>query len=775
VSASKQYIYRDTIDTVIIYVFMNYRPQNEPAGNNSRGTAAATVGPAIPALSKPLAGTVGTTTPPQETVSSPVVELPIASTTVFTKLCYTGPITIFYGSETGTADLMSRKLTKEGKNAGPFMACLCGICLDATYFCLYCSGFEVNRVDLADYTPEMLQTCGIGVFLMANRGEGEPSSSAQAFFDYIENKSKKLGPTTLKSLNYCVFGLGNSTYVNTFNRMGKATNAYLELLGATRIFPYGQGDDSQDLESDFNAWKAALWADFLPKYLPNKAASKQETKPADEKPKRPFMAVVKAGLTSVTPQFIDSKMTPEQHHNLLSGFKNMDKLSQANKQYFHAVPLVVQVNRELRNNGNRVAAGLRSSKSELDDKILTNVGSTRHLELDIAGSCMFRYETAADLGILPLNGRRQVTIVAQALGYEVDQVFDLVSTAATNDNNKYDFKPPFPFPCTIGEALTHYFDIAGALDKDALSELGQFTTCSYQREWLRKVTASDSEYQTLVKSGNASLLALMQSPDLLNTCKIPFEEFIFVIPHLKPRYYTISSSNLAYPQSIHLSVSVLAQMTSGDKLFRGLCSSYLASMTNVGVDSVRVFVDNPTPFKLPEDPSIPIVMVGPGTGIAPMRALLQERAAQRTLNNTAAGTKNMNNAENKRLFGSNTLYFGSRRRSLDYLYENELLSFVEAGVLNRLHLAFSREEGEKKAYVQDLIVEEENAGAFVRDIVDLGGYLYICGATKMGHDVVAAFEQLLVSKKGMSAAEAKAFVAKLFSAGRIVQELWSSA
>ena len=159
-------------------------------------------------------------------------------------------------------------------------------------------------------------------------------------------------------------------------------------------------------------------------------------------------------------------------------------------------------------------------------------------------------------------------------------------------------------------------------------------------------------------------------------------------------------------------------------------------------------------FKLPKNLAKPILMIGPGTGLAPMRALLQERQFRKGV-------------------GENVLYFGCRHKARDFIYEDELTAFKDSGVITALHLAFSR-DSKPKAYVQTLMAQQDNA-AQLFDLVDSkGGYVYVCGATAMGHDVMAAFQAIVKERKGLSEQAAEKYVMDMQNAGRYVQELWSA-
>lgn len=162
-------------------------------------------------------------------------------------------------------------------------------------------------------------------------------------------------------------------------------------------------------------------------------------------------------------------------------------------------------------------------------------------------------------------------------------------------------------------------------------------------------------------------------------------------------------------------------------------------------------------FRLPKELSAPIIMIGPGTGLAPMRALLQERRFR---------------AQGRAGSSRNTLYFGCRHARVDFIYRSELEAFAQDGTLSALHTAFSRAQA-NKVYVQHLLAQPANRAALLADL-DQGGHVYVCGATKMGADVLEAVLQVLSGREGGSRQAAQAELKELQRAGRYVQELWGS-
>jgi NADPH-ferrihemoprotein reductase len=243
------------------------------------------------------------------------------------------------------------------------------------------------------------------------------------------------------------------------------------------------------------------------------------------------------------------------------------------------------------------------------------------------------------------------------------------------------------------------------------------------------------------------------------TC--PLEHFIMTCPRLQPRYYTISSSSTVHPTTIHITLAVLESErkdANGEvRVFRGLCSGYLASLKKG--DTVSAFVREST-FRLPRQIERPVIMFGPGTGIAPMRATLQERSHFR---------QTMDPQQRERI-GASILYFGCKNRTMDYIYRDELEAFVEDGTLTELHLAFSREMAEK-VYVQHLLAKRaEETWKLIRDE---NASIFVCGAVRMGADVSSTLQDIISQQGGMNRDKAKAYLDGMAGEGRYVQELWS--
>jgi sulfite reductase (NADPH) flavoprotein alpha-component len=244
---------------------------------------------------------------------------------------------------------------------------------------------------------------------------------------------------------------------------------------------------------------------------------------------------------------------------------------------------------------------------------------------------------------------------------------------------------------------------------------------------------------------DADLLDLLES---FPSARPPLSELISALDPLQPRLYSIASSPKHIPGEVHLAVAVVRYEKRARRR-HGVASTFLADRVAVG-DRVRVFVRPSHGFRLPASPDAPIIMIGPGTGIAPFRAFLQERRA--------IGAQ-----------GRNWLFFGNPRRRCDFLFEEELTVYRRDGLLSQLDLAFSRDQ-EGKIYVQHRLLE--HAAELWSWIAD-GAHLYLCGdAQRMARDVDAGLAYIVAKEGGMGSAQAKAYLTRLAAEGRYQKDVY---
>jgi sulfite reductase (NADPH) flavoprotein alpha-component len=374
-----------------------------------------------------------------------------------------------------------------------------------------------------------------------------------------------------------------------------------------------------------------------------------------------------------------------------------------------------------------VAAGLGRSRDNpapatfVSRRLLNKNGSekqTWHIEFDLSG-CGLDYVVGDSFGIFARN----------EVGH-VDQIIALLGASHTTEVNGK----------TLRDALIEDVSLSPAPDK--LFELLSFISGGALREKARALAQGEDP------DGDAATLDVMAALQKFSGVRPHPEAFVEALEPLQPRLYSISSSHNATPGKLSLTVDCVRYVIGKRKRF-GLASNFLAERINPG-DEVRVYVQKAHGFALPHDPKTPIIMIGPGTGIAPFRAFLLDRRA------TGAG-------------GKNWLFFGHQRSDCDFFYSDELNAMKTAGLLTRLSLAWSR-DGDKKFYVQDRMRE---VGREVWTWLAEGANVYICGdAKRMAKDVERALVDIVAQFGARSTDEAVSFVGELKKKGRFQQDVY---
>ncbi|MBI1879100.1 MAG: NADPH--cytochrome reductase, partial [Chloroflexi bacterium] len=240
------------------------------------------------------------------------------------------------------------------------------------------------------------------------------------------------------------------------------------------------------------------------------------------------------------------------------------------------------------------------------------------------------------------------------------------------------------------------------------------------------------------------------------SCELPFHVYLEMLAPLRPRYYSISSSPLQYRHICSITVGVVeSSARSGHGLHRGICSNYLAGQGKGS--AIYAFVrDTESQFRLPKNPRLPLIMIGPGTGLAPFRGFLQERAALKAQGQPV---------------GKSILFFGCRNAHHDFIYRAELEALAEQGV-TELVLAFSRVEGQPKTYVQHKLMEHQET---VWQMLESGAIIYVCGdASKMAPDVRQAFAAIYREKMGQTEEQAEIWLNDMMASNRYLLDVWAS-
>lgn len=526
---------------------------------------------------------------------------------------------IFYGSQTGTAEDYASRLAKEGKSR---------------------FGLDTMVADLEDYDYENMDSIPedkVVMFILATYGEGEPTDNAVDFYEFITGEDVSFAESAdpaLGNLTYVTFGLGNNTYEH-YNSMVRNVDKALTKLGAHRVGDAGEGDDGAGtMEEDFLAWKDPMWTALAQKMGLEEREAQYE----------PIFGIVeREGLTKDSPE-------------VYVGEPNKMHLEGAAKGPFNAHnPYIAPI------------AESRELFSVKDRNCL-------HMEVDISGSNL-SYQTGDHIAIWPTNAGHEVDAFLDILGLteKRDQVVSVKALEPTA-------KVPFPTPTTYDAIVRYHMEICAPISRQFLATLAAFAPDESIKTEMTKLGGDRDYFHDKISKYHYNIAGVLRSVGGgQKWSNVPFSAFIEGITKLQPRYYSISSSSLVQPKKISITAVVEAQTIPGrSDPFYGVATNYLFALKERqnGDPSPKPFgqtyeITGPrnkydgihvpvhvrhSNFKLPSDPSKPIIMIGPGTGVAPFRGFVQERAKLAASGETV---------------GRTLLFFGCRKRSEDFMYESE--------------------------------------------------------------------------------------------------------
>jgi cytochrome P450/NADPH-cytochrome P450 reductase len=506
----------------------------------------------------------------------------------------------------------------------------------------------------------------------------------------------ELAPDAFAGLRYAVFGCGNRDWAATYQSVPRFIDDALAAHGAKRVHPRGEGDARSDLDGQFEAWFAALGAAAVKEFGLNTGFSRS----ADDAPLYSVEPVAPAAGGAVA---------------ALGG----------------AAPMTILVNRELQNR-----SGANPSER-----------STRHIEVQLPAGASYR--VGDHLSVVPRNDPALVDRVARRFGFSpADQIRLRVAEGRRA-------QLPVGEAVSVGRLLTDFVELQQVATRKQLQIMSEHTRCPVTRPKLAAYLGDDAEsgerYRAEILSKRKSVYDLLED---FPACELPFHSYLEMLTLLAPRYYSISSSPSGDPSRCSVTVGVVGgPAASGRGLYKGICSNYLASRRE-GESVFATVRETKAGFQLPEDARLPIIMIGPGTGLAPFRGFLQERAAQK-----AAG----------RTLGPAMLFFGCRHPEQDYLYADELKAFADSGICE-LFTAFSRGDG-PKTYVQHLLAGQK---ARVWELIEQGAVIFVCGdGSKMEPDVKATLVQIHRDCTGSDAEASAKWIADLGTKNRYVLDVWA--
>ena len=535
------------------------------------------------------------------------------------------PVTVVYGSQTGTAEGLAKKLVKTLKKGN----------------------FQPEMHDMATYDRSRLALEKNLLIITSTYGDGEPPDTAAELHAWLMSDAAP----QLKGVSYSVLALGDSSYPD-YCQCGIEFDNRLAALGASRMF--SRVDVDVDPDRPYAEWSAGILAVLTPSDAAVPTSDYPEIK-ADE-----------AGYSKSNP-----------------------------------FPAAVVENYNLNGPGEK---------------------QTHQISLSLVGSDL-TYEVGDALGVYPLNSEAVVDEIIANLSCKA-------SSVPTPDGHEVPLR----------DALIRYYDI-GSLNKSII----QKWQAKSGSPFLRSLVAADDKkaYEDFCWGRDLIDLVIDHPADFSDA-----EEFVSILKKLQPRLYSIASSPRTHPGEVDLCVGIVRYHTLGRKR-GGICSTFLADRVTGG-ERPRVYVHKNNGFRLPSDGATDIIMCGPGTGIAPFRAFLEDRKV------TAAQ-------------GRNWLFFGNPHSATDYLYQHELNAFQVDGTLTKLDLAWSRDQKEK-IYVQQLMVQN---GAELWAWLNQGAAFYVCGdASRMAKDVDLALHKIAEHHGKLSTEDATAFISQLKKEKRYLRDVY---
>jgi len=533
------------------------------------------------------------------------------------------PVTILWGSQTGNAEGLAKKLVKTFKKGN----------------------FEPEVFDMAAYDKGRLPQEKNLLIITSTYGDGEPPDNAAELYNWLLSEA----PPRLEGVQFSVLALGDTNYPD-FCKCGIDFDNRLAQLGASRIFD--RIDSDVDYDGPFKQWSEGIVGLLAP-----------------------------AGASAANGAAVEQ---------LETGYSKKNPF-----------PSPIVQNFNLNGPGEK---------------------QTNHVALSLEGSGL-EYEVGDALGVYPQNPPSVVDEILAALPF----------------NTKVSVPLPDGGEASLRDALISTYDI-GTLNKSLIQKWQARSGSPFLRSL---VQADDKKAWDDFCWGRDLIDLVVDHPADFTDA----EDFVATLKKLQPRLYSIASSPKAHPGEVHLCIGIVRYNTFGRQR-GGICSTFLADRAN-GLQP-GVFVHSNKAFRLPENGDTPVIMVGPGTGIAPFRAFLEERKA------TSAK-------------GANWLFFGNPYSKTDFLYADELTAFQKDGTLQKLDLAWSRDQKEK-VYVQNLMVQQ---GAELWKWFQDGAAFYVCGdASRMAKDVDAALHTIAEEHGGLSKEDAAAWVNQLKKDKRYLRDVY---
>uniref|UniRef100_A0A7S2SIT6 Methionine synthase reductase n=1 Tax=Rhizochromulina marina TaxID=1034831 RepID=A0A7S2SIT6_9STRA len=693
------------------------------------------------------------------------------------------PVLIGYGSQTGNAKSIAQSIFETCQARG----------MDCTLSAL--NDFKKWKHGLADLE--------LAVLVVSTTGNGDAPDNCDRFRSFVKRKSHPEG--MLEHLRYTVLALGDTNY-DKFCAMGKFFDTRFKDLGAKPFLALGCADEATGLEDVVEPWCAALHEKLevvLSGHLPpvlETSASRAARKAGAAKP-----AAATQGQ-GATAQGAELHLVPSKEAMILCRTRkvkipDIPRLAQGNEAASPASAKATGVGLYEAQFSTEPQAGSGEDEAEDSEEFQVQVLSARYLtaggasaerrvvELVVQGRppAGGSYRVGDAVGITCENDKKDVeavlSVVARAHAAEPSFAPDtFVGLQYSHSGKVVDLSSlGLPSRCTVRQALTSHFDLCGPLKPSLLRSLASSTSNAEERRCLEVLAGDKACFDAVVKDQSLRFAELLE---MFPSCQPSLGLLMACLPPLACRYYSIASSPSAVGKDVFRVAFAVAQWKAKDVDRHGLCTnlletSWLAPWLAANVDParrptlrLRAVLKPAEDFTLPRETDRPVVMIGPGTGVAPFMGFIQERRQEKLRARKASTGRHGGRGGGAAALGPLVLYFGCRHRANDWIYKDEMQDAMDVGVLDQLRLAFSRDQ-DHKVYVQHLMLQDQ--GDLFRLIHENEGYVFVCGdGTAMAKDVHEALLTILLSRPHLfpSRSAAEKYIEEMKESGRYACDIW---
>ncbi|XP_029469395.1 nitric oxide synthase, inducible [Rhinatrema bivittatum] len=573
---------------------------------------------------------------------------------------------------------------------------------------LFNCAFSTKILCMDEYKFSDLEKETLLLVVTSTFGNGDCPGNGEKF---------KKSLVTLKELKntfrYAVFGLGSSMYPQ-FCAFAHTVDQKLGQLGAVPITVTGEGDELGGQEEAFLTWAVHTF----------KIACKV------------FDVRGKDSIHLPTSYTLHETWNPKAYR-IVNETRCLDLCKAlANIHSKNVVPMKVMFRQNLHS--------LKSSRATILVKLFCDNKQDA------------QYLPGEHVGVFPGNQPDLVNDIITHLKDAPPNHQNIRLETFSEQGNYWAAEKKLP-PCSLFQALTYFLDLTTPPTQLLLKKLSLLATEESDRNRLQTLCHSSKEYSKWKSFNSPTILEVLQQ---FPSIEVSATFLLTQLPALKPRYYSISSSPDVNPGEIHLTVAVVNYKTKGGQgpLHHGVCSTWLNTIKLN--EMVPCFVRSANNFRLPENPSKPCILIGPGTGISPFRSFWQQR---------------LHDAEKKGIKSPGMiLLFGCRRSDVDHIYKEETKEMKMRGVLKEVYTAYSREPGKPKTYVQDLLRNELEAD--VHQILHKDeGHLYVCGDVRMARDVAKTLKEMAVKKLKLTEDQVEDYFLQLKSQMRYHEDIFGAA